>query len=285
MMIDFMTIIVSLFLMRAVGFSLSLEWQAWLPRFYQWVQQRLAASPPLVVIACMVLPVGLLCFVLSQLFAGAFVHAGRFGLGVLTLVYCLGADAFFHHRQSLFDNTDAAVDTGEGLQALIAATSSVPEVELPSTALSAIICCFTQQVFALLFWFAMLGPFGAWLYFSVARLQHYASCEQYELQAYAELATKLLAILLWLPARLVALGYVLAGDFTASIPHLQQQLLSGLDHNYQLLIAAGLSALGFDHQQPLDGSLEQQRAVIALSDRCLVLFLAVYALAVLFSFG
>ena len=94
-----------------------------------------------------------------------------------------------------------------------------------------------NRIFAVVFWFALLGPTGAVLYRLVRTLAHLpleeekvgevtegdadGSVEEERTEG-AGLAAGLCALLEWLPARLVALGYAVTGSFDHAMDSLRR---------------------------------------------------------------
>ena len=112
-----------------------------------------------------------------------------------------------------------------------------------------------NRLFAVIFWFVVLGPLGAWGYRATDLMRRRAvfnagrdAAEGKDSAAIVEAATTLHGWLAWLPARLTALGYALAGSFDDAIAAwraegdtLGRATLS--EHNERLLAAVGTAAL------------------------------------------
>jgi membrane protein required for beta-lactamase induction len=77
-----------------------------------------------------------------------------------------------------------------------------------------------NRVFGVIFWFVLLGPTGAWLFRVMDLMRHRAA--QHDAGPALD-STPLIAcqalhgVLAWLPARLVAASYALAGSFEAAV--------------------------------------------------------------------
>jgi len=75
----------------------------------------------------------------------------------------------------------------------------------------------TNRIFGVAFWFVVLGPVGAWLFRVSDLLRRRAAFESSRdygvARAGLPAAEMLHGILAWVPARLAALGYALAGSF------------------------------------------------------------------------
>ena len=78
------------------------------------------------------------------------------------------------------------------------------------------------RVFALIFWYVLLGPVAALAYWTLDRTR----VEATDLGV-AQVAHLLTGLLEWIPARLVAVGFALAGDFVAGFSKLRERLLHG----------------------------------------------------------
>ena len=126
-----------------------------------------------------------------------------------------------------------------------------------------------NRLFAVIFWFVVLGPLGAWGYrvtdlirrravFNVARDGDAAENSRAILSA----AIDVHGWLAWVPARLTAVGYALAGSFDAAISAWREPV----DHeparpsesSERLLARVGLAALAL---APIDGEATADRGV------------------------
>lgn len=151
-----------------------------------------------------------------------------------------------------------------------------------------------DHLFAIVFWFCVLGPAGAVLY---------RMCAQVALQPAPALVARpgllkgarwLLGLLGWIPARLIAFGYAMTGSFEEALHRLRhgargptEDLLTG---NQRLLAETGGAALRRSPNERDDtapASSEERRArepvdaveaARALSVRTAVLWLAIIAL-------
>lgn len=139
-----------------------------------------------------------------------------------------------------------------------------------------------NRLFAVIFWFVVLGPLGAWAYrvtdlirrravFTAVRNDDAQSDDDSSDDAPSDNSTIALirdaAVLLhgwlaWIPARLTALGYAAAGHFDAALAAwrapTEQQDVSLPEYNENLLARVGVSALALidDDEEDL-----QQRGI------------------------
>lgn len=136
-----------------------------------------------------------------------------------------------------------------------------------------------DRLFAVLFWFVLLGPLGAVMYRSAAVLYF----QRPEQGAFAESVAWLYAVLLWLPARLLALGFALGGHFDAALEgwrQAHQDQPRGAAGSERVLLLTGSAALGFDDQAYAE-PVAPVRASMRLVWRTLTLWLVALSLLVL----
>jgi len=125
-----------------------------------------------------------------------------------------------------------------------------------------------NRLFAVVFWFVLLGPVGAWAYrvtdlirrravFNALRTDDVAGNE-----STVEAAETLHSWVAWVPARLTAIGYAMAGSFDGALSAWRDkssgERLPLHDQSEQLLARVGVGALAL---QPLDGETSSARGV------------------------
>lgn len=126
-----------------------------------------------------------------------------------------------------------------------------------------------QVLFARLFWFYFFGPVGLSLYVAtMLLLDTLAKAES--ANGLSAFVTKLLAVLDWVPIRLVGLSYALVGNFTAVFKSWLQHAWQGLQDSPRLIATWGKIALSADKQS------EQTPA--SLVDRALLVWLVAIAI-------
>ena len=104
-----------------------------------------------------------------------------------------------------------------------------------------------HRLFAVVFWFAVLGAVGAVLYRLTWQLAQRVPEGQHGLStAFVGAARRLLGILDWIPVRLVAAGYALSGSFDDVLHEWRtapMRSANWVEGNYELLRNAGTAAL------------------------------------------
>jgi membrane protein required for beta-lactamase induction len=138
---------------------------------------------------------------------------------------------------------------------------------------SAILVEANDRLFAVLFWFVLLGPLGAVLYRSSAVLYQ----QRREQGEFGDSVAWLHAVLVWLPARLVALGYALSGHFDAAVEGWRKAHSNhpqGTEGSEQVLAVTGTGALGMEAEEAAEEALQSPvRAAMRLVWRTLTIWL------------
>lgn len=168
-----------------------------------------------------VLPVALV----SVILAGTLFQIPYFLLAVVVLLFSLGPRDL---RIELDDYCAAVIeDRDDDVQRV---ARELLENDLPSDTEMHISACrravFVQannRVFAVVFWFLLLGPTGAWL-FRVLDLMRRRLAYQYSRNeggiagsSYVRVVRSLHGLFAWLPARLLMIGYALAGSYEGAV--------------------------------------------------------------------
>ena len=133
--------------------------------------------------------------------------------------------------------------------------------------------------FAVIFWFALLGPLGAVLFRAVEQLARRPGEDDF-----AVAVGQLYGVLGWLPARLMALAYALSGHFEQAMHGWRG--VPGVDpiagQSEAVLLAAGEGALCAEREECLATEpVSLIRAAMGLVWRTLLVWLAVIAVMIL----
>lgn len=97
------------------------------------------------------------------------------------------------------------------------------------------------QLFAVIFWYIVLGPLGVLTY----RLISLSKCQTL-LQKPAQSFTDVLD---WVPAKITALLYLLVGNFQIGFQHFARLLFTPPHNNETILSVCGLHAVGYNEQE------------------------------------
>ncbi|MFZ5593483.1 MAG: regulatory signaling modulator protein AmpE [Pseudomonadota bacterium] len=259
-------------------------------RFSAWAENRIGAGGDwkgAAAVLLAVLPPVLATAVLYSLLGGllgllAFVFA------IAVLLLCLGpADLDAETRSYIAARQRGDEEEARRRAIDLAGAHDVPAdaVQLTRAVVEAVLTQANERIFAVLFWFAVLGPAGAVFYRLSSllndRLPSQPSPEQ---DAFADAARRLHGILGWLPARLAAFGYAVTGSFADAMYNWSSHdsgQAGWLEKNDLALAASGLGSLHMDSGETSLREGEhhhaamQVRAALALVWRTVALWLAV----------
>jgi cobalamin biosynthesis protein CobD/CbiB len=110
-----------------------------------------------------------------------------------------------------------------------------------------------RDVFGVVFWFILLpGPAGALLYRLAAELdQRWGRRQDEEFAAFGRFAARAFQVLDWLPARLSAVGFAIAGNFEDAVSTWRTDAPAWGDPAQGIVLASGAGALGVRLGGPL----------------------------------
>ncbi len=190
---------------------------------------------------------GLLCHLLLGLPYGLW--------SLLILLLCIGPISLRRQFKAYLQALDAedeplADQCAHKLQGLAGAGGTFSSAEVRNAAvLRALFHQINRQLLAVLFWFVLLGPFGAVMYRVVLHLFYFLRTDA----DHAPLLDRMglvLGVLLWLPARLLVLGYALMGRFDSAVESMSGAYFRFtfgpqlLDETDKLLAKVGMRAIG-----------------------------------------
>jgi len=165
------------------------------------------------------LPVAAVVWLLED----ALLQIPYFAFAVLVLLFSLGP----RDLKEEADEYAAAVEAGEREQMqrlakeLIETDASEDLAEQLRQVERAIYVQANNRVFGVVFWFILLGPAGAWLFRVVDLMRRRVAFRYSDDDArwgnLAAAVRSLHGLLAWIPARLLAIGYALAGSFEEAI--------------------------------------------------------------------
>jgi adenosylcobinamide-phosphate synthase len=119
------------------------------------------------------------------------------------------------------------------------------EREIAKAAIEAALVHAHREVFGVIFWFVLLpGPAGALLYRLSGEIERYwGRRTDEEFAAFGAFSAKAFHYLDWLPARLSAIGFAIAGNFEDAISAWRTQARSWIDQGQGIVLASGAGAL------------------------------------------
>lgn len=276
------SIIIGLFLDRNFRQLHDLRDMAWF-EFYTQKILRFSARllPPIQFILILALPLTLILAI--QILLNDFLfNLPGFVFGVLVFIYCLGptclsteVEAYIHARTA--GDEDEALHYAGSITGESASTS--PDQQINDVT-RAILYVANERIFATIFWFVILGPFGAIAYRLVSQLSKHI--ETGELAAFSKFIHALMA---WVPALMLAAGYALTGNFDGAY-HTYRDRTHTYDisqSNYEVLVATGLGAMRTLEMKDEIASIHAARALVMRAVIVWIGILAVMTLGGLFN--
>ena len=203
----FITTLIAILIERFFDCGHIRQW-GWFGRWQKWLSARLARLPAYFVLLLVVLPGVLIVGVLNCLLAHWLYGILKIIFDVLILLYCLGPINFWAQSfASISSLQGEGAQVYEPIKNAFGVTITNTPVAFHRAFTEALFCAANQRVFAVLFWFILLGPAGAVLYRSVdiCRLQNDSR------------AAIVLGLLDWLPTRLLAFLFALGGILRESL--------------------------------------------------------------------
>lgn len=236
------SIILGIFLDRTFRQLHDLRDMIWFEFFVQAIQRITGKRmPPLQFILILALPV-LLILSIQILLHNFLFNVPGFVFGVIVFIYCLGPvclstdiEAYIHAR-TMGDEDEALHYAGTITES---AASTSPDQQT-SDVTRAILYVANERIFATIFWFIILGPVGAILYRLISQLS-----KQLEYNELAEFSEFIHGIMAWVPARMLAAGYALTGNFDGAY-HAYKDRAHTSDisqSNNEVLTSTGLGAM------------------------------------------
>jgi AmpE protein len=211
-----------------------------------------ALIPILLLVIVLALPVLVVMFVLGDTLLGF----PYLLLGIVVLFFSFGP-------QDIGEDVDEyckAIEDGDN-ERIRRTAKAIIESDVPDDTLERIhrveeaVCVqANNRLFAVIFWFVLLGPLGAWTYRVtdlIRRRAVFAAAREGQADGTSDrmrdTATLLHGWLAWIPARLTAIGYAAAGNFDPALgawrAPTEQQSDSPSEYNEHLLARVGVSAL------------------------------------------
>ena len=271
------TILLALGLDRLVGVGPQLKRFCWFDTYLTWLQPLLNKTSSwgkFIQMVIIVLPLPVMVGIAMGLLWYFWFGIIGILLGIFVLVYCMGPEDLSTQVRaytvaSVDLNEEAAKQAGEKL---FIAEVTVQESQSNRSIAESVFVQSNSCYFAVLFWFLILGPFGAVLYRLISLL---SLRKTHEL---AELSDTILQIMDWVPVRLTSFSYLLVGQFLTGFGNWWDNLFSGLNSNDELLSNCGLAACGYGMDMAVELLPEDVNKAMKLVDRALYVWIVVVAL-------
>jgi AmpE protein len=278
----FIVTLVGLLIERFFDWSHLRHW-SWYMAYQRAITHKIASKSPYLALAMTIVPVLILVALLDYLLQDWLYGFLRLVFDIVVFIYCLGpkdlwADAFACTTalgQPDADQAAEKIKTSFGVTNNNTYSQSLHKHLLNNLFIEA-----NRRVFAVVFWFVVLGPVGSVMYRAVTLSASDFPNDDID-PSLAQSARSVEAALNWLPIRIFTFLFALGGHFAKVLSFWRKHVMRGLDSNEVLLMECGVAALGSDEQgsMPEDGSVE--RSAISLLDRAFVITLVIIAIMVL----
>ena len=222
---------------------------AWFERYAYWLESRLAgagfwngAGGVLVTLSIPLLLLGVLVYL-----AGEAHFLLGFILSLLVLIYSFGPalnSLVSRYADALSSDDDGACR--EILEQILYGEDAAGGTD-PDRVISSIMVRAHEYLFAIVFWFVLLGAVGALMYCLVLNLAHRHENTD---NGYAGAIRDLHNILMWPSARLQALGFALGGSLVSALESWRTVSGNTLDISREVIAVSGFGAL---HYTPAGG--------------------------------
>lgn len=301
---NLLALALGLFAERFVTHLFHLREARWLDRYYDAVLRIVDGKRSyyalLIAIVAVVLPV-----LPVAAFAWSFRHllfGGPYLLfAVVVLIFSLGPrdleDEVEEYVEALREGDQARAD--RVAKELLETEPPRPGGERTLAIEEAIFIQANNRLFGVVLWFMLLGPVGAWAFrvsdmfrrraiFEAGRADTFS-----ERRNYSFAAQRVHGAMAWLPARLLAMAYALAGSFETAVSDWREYYQDCAEHffdvNDDVVACAGVGALGGaalpELATPLAPEMQGARNALRLVSRTLWVWLTAIAVLTIFGFA
>lgn len=199
--------------------------------------------------------------------------------GVIILMFCLDARDM---KKPLKDYFKAALD-GSLVSIQMEAEEFVghslrqDKAEISRSVTETILMKALTDIFSVIFWFMLFGPFGAVLYYLTAAITKRAQRPEFGFSDMYSAAEYFKEILDWLPVRFMTLTFSLVGHFRPVFNIWVDRIGGGLLENRQLLIDTGVAAV---HSEvgSFESNIDENHQTLHLVSRTLWTWVIIIAL-------
>lgn len=251
----------------------------WFGRGARWIRAAPGFAGVGIALGVVLLPVVPVAWI-AWTFRDALAGFAYLAFAVVVLLFSLGPqDLFTQLREWLAARERGDEEAAEAIAQAIRETDGQAGAEATPRALeSAIFVQANHRLFGIVFWFMLLGPAGAWAY-RVADMFRRHMRTTGTGGAATELCERMFGVLAWLPARLLAFSYAIAGSFDDAFEdwreYYRRTSAGFFSVSENILSAAGIGAIR--RRCPVGDKLVAVRAARDLLRRTVVIWLTVIA--------
>lgn len=226
----------------------------------------------------LVLPVAFVVLILDTLFSRTWFLELVFGSAVL--FYCIDARDLHNLLPEYFkakgdkDNKKAQ----DEVTAFLGHTVPKSGTGFARSVTEGVFIQSLHKVFSTLFWFMLVGPFGAVLYFMISTVFRIAHAPKSDMADFAEASAMQVGVMNWMPVRLVGLSYALVGSFGAVFKRWLANIVTGLDTADRLAVEFGVAALDEDPEKTTHANVEENESALDLVFRSQIVWVVAVAI-------
>ena len=279
----FISILIALLLERITPQILVYRHFRWLRDYAQWLIDVLHIEKlgQWMSFAILLVPLVIILWIFNGLFEKALFGLFELAFHVAVILFCLGPRDLDKQVDQYLDS----IEIGEQQQRMDSAgqlMTTAPEEDLPAQVLQVCKSLLVEaniRIYAVLFWFVILGPLGALIY----RLLDQWYRNDYlpsALNRIRSTSGMLAGWLDWIPARLTLFAYMISGSFEAGLQAYRQSRFTAIDsyqQNCKLLETVGFHSLSVASASTAAQAIEMVRKTRGLILRSLVVWLALIA--------
>lgn len=274
----FIITLISLVIERFFHWSHLRRWR-WFNTYQQWLSHsRVNRLPSFILFILSLLPLTVLVGFINYFLDDWLYGILKILFGIAVLLYCLGPSNLWVQAYRCINQLHKEEDPTvvvESTQTEFGLGPIESSQQFHQTFTRAIFIAAYQRIFAVVFWFVLLGPVGAVLYRSIALMSAGSPL------GLTHSVRKIQQLLDWIPIRILTFIFALGGHFTRVFACWKKTILKGPETNEVMLADCGMAALdvmegGFI---PEDGSAE--REAVTLLDRVFIIGLVILAIVVL----
>lgn len=251
----------------------------WFERGARWIRSAPGLAGMWIALGVMLLPVVPVAWI-AWTFRDALLGLAYLAFAVAVLLVSLGPQDLFAQLRDWVEARERGDDeTADGIARDIRESHGHAQAtDTPRGLESAIFVQANHRIFGVIFWFMLLGPAGAWAYRVADLFRRHMRTTGTGGRA-TQLCETLFGLLTWIPSRLLALTYAVAGSFDDAFEdwraYYERTSASFFGASENILAAAGIGAIR--RRCPEDDKLTSVRAARDLLRRTLVVWITIIA--------
>jgi AmpE protein len=275
----FLSILIALLLERITPQLVEYRKFQWLRDYGQWLVEVLHIEKlgSWMSFAILLSPLIVVMWILNGMFGHALFGLFELAFNVIVIFLCLGP----RDLDKQIDHYLDAIDVGDEQQRFASAsrlTVTTPSMDLPVQAVQVCKSLFIEaniRVYAVLFWFVVLGPVAAVVYRLIDQWYRNSYLPA-SLSAIQSEIGLLAGWIDWIPSRLTMFAYMLSGSFDAGLQayrNMQHTAINAYQQNCEFLELVGFQSLSVNDASTQNLAMEMVRKSRGLILRSLVVWL------------